>query len=462
MELNFIKNHTIKSFTLVLVYILLATFFFERIPSLETAFGPIRLFTVLVPLLIIVLLSSVNKIKHNFRFYSLQYLPVIFLVLALFANFNIVNLPRFISASIGLMLCIGSCVIISSYKWNWEKALKLLCYGFYGQIIFSIFQFVGDKVFKLSENITGVKPMFQSNVFGIPRLHTTYNEPAYFANALFLGIFLFAALMCSEINIFTKNFKNYKLVYFFTLISLISIFVLTLAKSAWLILPFPLIVFLIFVYAKLDSPKFKKIFNFALFATLGFVLIFGSINYNIVGPIAGQFLDTVAGESATSIERNSYKEAGFELVKRNFPFGVGLGQFGTVGEDYIVDNLFGNNNPSSYNYFLYKPLENYRNVSDQDKVILFNVHLEILVEYGLLALIVFLLLIGLLLYKTLKRIMYISFKIDSRNVLVISLAFYILCSLGQFFFISPVYINPFWVALGLLMATLQQDSKIIN
>jgi O-antigen ligase len=463
--LSRIDSESLKKYFYFLVYLLASTFFFERIPSLETALGPVRLYNILVPL-IVVSFFFLNRIKIlsyiDFNIPKSSILLIIFLLCGVFSFQNIINANRFIAAFMSILFCISSCLILSTIKLNSTKLLKLFTYLFVGQFVFSTYQFVGDKFFKLPTSITGLKDLFQSNVFGIPRVHNTYNEPAYYANALFLAIFLFLFLSISNINIFGDKFKYFRLIYIFLFLTSLTIFILTLAKSAWLILPIPLTIALLYIFISITNQKLKLVFICLIISFLGFGILSTRFAPTIVANISNQFIETIEGNSATSIERLAYSNSALMIIPEYLFTGIGPGQFGTYASNNIVNNLFPLDQVEPYPYLINKPLYNYRSVVDTEKNIVFNVYLEVLLEYGIIAFLVFLVFLSIVIMNTFKKLYFTNLVLDEINILRLSLLFYIICSLGQFMFISPVYINPFFVALGILISLNQNYEKSVN
>ena len=446
---SFIK----KNFNItVLFYILASTFFFERIPSFETALGPIRLYNIVNLILIIVFIRYILQHSPTLNLYKVPpiiYILIAFLGVGAFSIFNVVNPNRFFAAYIGLIFCCFTTFFLSIAKFDYDKLLKMFSWLFVFQVVFSLYQFVGDKYLNLPPSLTGIKDLFRSNVFGIPRIHNTYNEPSYYANALFLGIFLFLFMAFSKFQLF----KSIYIKYFYCLITiaLFTIFWLTLAKSAWLILPIPLVLVFIILFTNVQTVKLKSLFISVIIVVLiGFSYLILN-NPKVSENIYNQFIETVDGTSATSVERKAHFDAAVSLVPTYGLTGIGPGQFGTYARDAIINNLFpydGNiNNP----YYELKPDINYRNSINTEKNIVFNVFLEVLVEYGIVGFLLYIVFILLIIFQAIKRMLISNAKFDSKYILNISLLLYVLCSLAQFYFISPVYINPFFVALGLLI-----------
>jgi O-antigen ligase len=463
---NVLNNYKPLVFLNFFILLLASTFFFERIPSIETTLGPIRLFNVVIPLTLFTILAYGLRKQIDFSKYSIPKETLVlflFLFCGTFSFFNVINVNRYLAAYISLIFCSLSIVLLSIFKIDSNKLLRLFVYLFIAQFIFSAYQFIGDRFLKLTPDLTGLKDLFQSNVFGIPRVHNTYNEPAYYANALFLGIFLFLFLSFSKVNLFWKDFKYFNFVYFGLFLIAVFIFIITLAKSAWLILPLPLLIAIFFIFTSIDSKILKSTFvGVMLLAIIAFG-ISTRLAPNIVNGITNQFIDTVEGSSATSVERSAYSDAAKVLIPDYLLIGIGPGQFGTYANDIIIRNLYPTDVPDTNPYFVTKPNVNYLNKIDTEKNIVFNVYLEVLLEYGLIAFTFYLLFLIITLGNTFIKIISNKLILDETNILRIALAFYIICSLGQFVFISPVYINPFFVALGLLISLNQNYEKpIIN
>jgi O-antigen ligase len=435
-----------------LFYFLSITFFFERIPSIETNLGPLRLYNIINTLIILSFIFIYFNNSKSLSRYTIPPILVylgIFLIIGSFSIIKVTNVNRFIAAYASLIFCSLTTFFLAIARINYDKVLKLFIALFSFQVIFAAYQFVGDKYLALPPSITGVKELFQSNVFGIPRVHTTYNEPAYFANALFFGIFLFLFLTFSNFKI--SSIPNLKLFYILMTIIMFLLFWLTLAKSAWLILPIPLAAVLLLLFINLKSKIIQSIFTATIIFTLislSFVIL---INPKIASSIGDQFLATIEGNTATSVERKAYSDAALTLIPFNLLTGIGPGQFGTIANTQIVDNLFPIDAGQGNSYSTLKPYYNFRSVTDTEKNITFNVYLEVLLEYGLLAFLVYLLFILLILKDSLVSFYNSKLRLDSKLILQLALCCYIICSLGQFLFISPVYINPFFVALGLLI-----------
>jgi O-antigen ligase len=461
---NVFNNYRPLVFLNFFILLLASTFFFERIPSIETSLGPIRLFNIVIPLTLFTIFAYGLRKQIDFSKYSIPketLVLLLFLFFGTFSFFNVINVNRSLAAYISLIFCSFSTVLLSIFKIDSNKLLKLFVYLFIAQFIFSAYQFIGDRFLKLTPDLTGLKDLFQSNVFGIPRVHNTYNEPAYYANALFLGIILFLFLSFSKVNVFWNSFKYFNFVYFGLFLISVFIFIITLAKSAWLILPFPLLIAIFFIFTSINNKIMKGVFvGILLLATVTFG-ISTRLAPNIVNGITNQFIDTVGGSSATSIERSAYSDAAKELIPEYLLIGIGPGQFGTYANDIIIRNLYPTDVPDTNPYFVTKPNVNYLNKIDTEKNIVFNVYLEVLLEYGLIAFAFYLLFLFITLSNTYKKISSNKLILDETNILRIALSFYVICSLGQFMFISPVYINPFFVALGLLISLNQTYEKLI-
>jgi O-antigen ligase len=419
---------------------------FERIPSLETPFGPIRVGHILALFfwyfLIVLWIKKDSQLLAT-KFKSEMLFLVGFLLTGLMSVFSISNSSRFITSIIAVTISFTIVFAISHFATNMWQWITKIAYLFIGLVIFTFYQLIGD-LGGIPAMFTGMKLIFQSHVFGFPRVHTTFNEPSYFANALFLGIFLFLALLIANKSIFSSDFfqkrlsifHSQRLFYFFVILGLVASFVLTIAKSAWILSP----IFFVFVGLLLFNQTlvpFKKIY-----VILGscFVLLLMTAGYYAfpaqIDSSLGSLFQTTEGQSATAFERNRNLNSALELIKNDPITGVGPGQFGTKAQPIIAYD-----NESDFA------------LDDQDtsKLIVFNMYAEVWAEYGLLPL---LSIVGLFLYAILRNFwLYFRFQNPQHpdQLMRVSLGFYLVVSMIQWNFISPLYINPIFIILGVII-----------
>jgi hypothetical protein len=415
---------------------------FERIPSLETAFGPIRVGHVLA--LIFWYVFALLWFKRDNRLLKVKLNPepffiIGFIVTSLLSIFDITNQARFLTSILAVFISFTLVFAISHFAsdvWIWFKRVAYLYIGLIG---FSIYQLIGDLA-GLPGTLTGVKQIFQSHVFGFPRVHTTFNEPSYFANALFLGIFMYLAFLISNTEVFRDKLGvmhyNKRIKYLFTILGLVSAFILTLAKSSWILAPF-FVVFIIYLTLNGSLFPFKKSSLILGAICLALLLVGANIAFPAqISKSLGFFTETTDGTSATAFERTRNLNSSLDLINENPIIGSGPGQFGTKAQQYIEFN-----NVSEYN------LE----AKETEKLIVFNMYTEVWAEYGLLPL---LCILGLFGYSIIKNFVLYQRLGDRRNpyqLMRVVLGFYLIVSMIQWNFISPLYINPIFICLGMMI-----------
>lgn len=444
-------------------FLLAISFPFERIPSLETAVGPIRLAMVLVGVslyLILMLLFKKDPRLLSTRITNEVILVLLFFVAGSLSFWGVTNFTRFIVSYLGILISFSTALIIGLFLGNrWWKALKTILFLFVILIVFSTYQFLGDLA-GLPGNFTGMKDLFMSHVFGLPRIHATFNEPAYFANALFLGLFGFLFLSVSDLNlipvqkgrnlvfsIINHLHKNFRTTYFVIFLVLLILFLATLAKSAWLILPITLLPALIIVFR-------SKNFHLLVFpiSLVALVTLFAGFWFNYNNPqfiysVSNNIVETISGNSATAVERSSFLDASLEVLPAHIISGIGSGQFGTYAKDVILYNITGTNASQ---------------LEETEKLIVFNVYAEVWLEQGLIPFLLFLALFIMSVCRGIKSLFRSNDLFSAYNFGVMVLVFYLISSMLQWNFISPLYINPIFVALGLLIYANNHKNEILK
>lgn len=436
-----------------ITFLLVCSFPFERIPSIETALGPIRIGHILV--LIGWLIFGLLWVKKDLQFFKIRLAPEMalvggFFLFSLTSFFEIANQSRFITSIVAVLISFSYLFFITHFGERIWAGFKWILYLFIFQIIFTFYQLIGDLA-GLPGSLTGVKLIFQSHVFGFPRVHTTFNEPSYFANALFFGLFGFVFLTLSKINIFSgisalrfEILKN-KFLYFYVLIifGLLSAFALTVAKSAWILLPI-LLPFIAIMYILKIPQRFSGRAKIGFFSAIilicfGITLLFPTQVNNTLFSL----FSTTEGTSATAFERSRNFDSAVELIENSPLIGIGPGQFGTKAQEILAYN-----NSSVYDL----------DVKNTEKLIVFNMYPEVWLEYGFVSFALLIFLLGFTLYKNFSLFLHLKNFTHPDQIMRFVVGFYFLTSLIQWNFISPLYINPIFVALGMLMYLNQKNS----
>lgn len=408
---------------------------FERIPSVDFGFGSIRisqLLTLLGLYFLAILLFKKNKDLLKHKLDNSLYLMLGFFLFSIPSWFMVQDFKRFLVTMVGTILVFLAYFLLSNFTQNILERLRELSLVLVFVCLFGMYQFFGDLI-GIPPILTGLRQNYTKLIFGIPRIHSTALEPLYFAGMLFPGIFSAIFFIANQKPIFKTNFKYSNLI----ILSLfLIVFLLTISKGAFLslalILPF---LGLIFVDQKLlNRFSFIKNLIFLALVFLAFISLFSPEFNLIINGILGHFVDTFTFRTGTSAERLFYVEAANFLLFYNIIFGIGSGQFGGLA----------------------KPLVPF-NTGEGEFFIVNNVYLEVWLEFGLLALIIFL----IFMFRTI----FVNYQIYRQNKILNSenLARLILISsLSAYFinwlFFSPIFIMPIFILMGLASNLISQKN----
>lgn len=404
---------------------------FDYLPSVSVAGARLKLNYIVITITVFVFLNLIirNQIKAKFdhSFGLLLSLPLF----GLLTYTNVINYNKFAINWLGLIFCILSTYFVAFYSTDIKLQIKRLLIILSFCSLFGLYQFVADMI-GVSPKFTFLKEMYTKSVFGIPRIQGTANEPQLFAGMLFLPIiYLFLKYYTVLFNnndvvlksgplaqksIF-KELQNYEWLLLITPL----VFIATISKGAFLVLGIILIAFILyFAIANKGLIKYKSLLLILplILAIVGIVVSQPNI-YNKIEPVLSNITTTIDGQSATSVERTSFLNEANTLLGDNYLVGIGPGQFGT----YV--------NKESSN------------------MIVNNVYIELWLEYGLVALICFI----LFLIITLIRLQ----KVNTEYSWLIFLT--LIAYLGQWIFFSPLYILPIFIIIGIaLNVTLESES----
>lgn len=178
--------------------ILLITFFlpFERIGTLETGAGTIRLTQVLLAITIIVAWLTWARGRARPRPYPLLIPLCMFLVANVLGLLQSPNISYSIEILLITIFTILASVCVSQLVTDKQRLtvlVNVLLLSAFVVCLFGIFQFLGDLA-GLPTSVTGLRDLYTKDVFGFPRIQSTALEPLYFANYLLLPLSVAYAL----------------------------------------------------------------------------------------------------------------------------------------------------------------------------------------------------------------------------------------------------------------------------
>lgn len=286
--------------------------------------------------------------------------------------------------------------------------------------LFGLWQFFGDML-NLPTTITGLREHYTKMVFGFPRIQSTALEPLYFANFLFLPMALVYSFLVSR----SSSMKIIRLLPFFILITLNL--VLTVSRGGYLgAIVLGLVISLIYFRRvfrlKFILPLLVGVFLVSIFAirALGFGDVF-QINFET---FAQHVRNVFSGPAY--LERIETFEGAKQAWYTSPIIGIGPGQYGPF--------------VASHPYL--EPKEGWKIVN--------NEFIELLAETGVLGLGLFLIVLFILFFRSLKAIARAPNPYLKAIMVALFAAF--LGVLAQYQTFSILYIMHVWFLIGLMIS----------
>lgn len=410
---------------------------FERVPSVEIGGLDIRInFLIIFLTLVIYLSSQLYQKKLKFKFDPIRSSVILFLIFMLVSATQAINLNRAIMVviSMGLMLCLYLVMsMILEKKEDLIFALKGLLWGALVSAIFGLYQFFGDMI-GLPISMTLLKVGYDSSTFGFARVQAGAYEPLYFANYMFIPMFLILFLNLSGK---IKEVFDKKLSIAIAILLAIN-FVLAISRGAFLAAGITGLILVIIQARRILTTKNVIIASsFALLIIGGVYLALLRSEPRAVDEFVSHLMveDRDNGESV--VLRLSTSSEAIDMFGENALLGVGPGNFGPAREDYPAEAPEGG-----------WPIVN-------------NEYLEIAAEQGVVGIFGFLLLI----IVVISRLIFVYRNSADQLLPNISLAllFAFIAVLIQYATFSTLYITHIWYLIGLIGAVCNIGSRqIIN
>ncbi len=396
---------------------------FELIPSLQIAGVSVRISQLLVILgfyVIVILAFKKDKQLLNQKINSLSFLPLLFLVVELPSWLNIYDFKRFLTYHIATFLVFGAFFLVTNFVRNPIKRLQELSYILAACSVFGWYQLIGDYI-GLPTNLTGLREQYTKQVFGIARIQGTAIEPLHFAGMLMIGLIFETQQFLGSWHdkLHDLRFRIARIALFLVTI------IFTFSKGTWGILFIITLISIVWgLYKFFNQSKIKFIFSPKKITTgiiSLIVLVFGVISISQIPPfsnITANILETIDGKSPSSVERQNFVNNALRILPENSVLGIGMGQFGPkINSDLGL-------------------------INKDDSAIVNNTYLEVWLENGLLALITLIIILVIPLFSLFK----------SKNNLNFGLAMILVAFYLEWYLISPIFIMPIWIILGLCYA----------
>jgi O-antigen ligase len=387
---------------------------FDYLPSIPVGPTKLKINYIVIALATYILINLSIKGKIKPKIDNIESLISLVAFSALLTIPNIISPVKFGISYTGFILCILASYLITHYATNIKTQIKRLIVILGFTSIFGVYQFLGDMV-GVSTRFTFLREMYTKAVFGIPRIQGTANEPQLYAGMLLLPIIFLILKHFTRNNIDTNLGK-----YGWTLYIIPLVFIATISKGAFLALGITMCCYFLFRLAV--QPKYVRILAIiitipALLATLSIVISQPKI-YNKLSPVIENIIGTIDGNTASSVERTAFIEDANNILINHPIIGIGPGQYGSyVGSNSV--NLIVN-----------------------------NVYLEVWLEYGIIALILFVIYLSWVVIKI--------YRVPSfyNTLLLLTLVTYLI----QWIFFSPLYILPIFIIIGLCLASVRVET----
>ena len=403
----------------LLVYALLFTLAFERIPS--TQFHEI---TLRIP---VFLLAACLLIGVPYLIIKKRATPISNIDTSIGAYLGVAILSILLASTRGralevfvfLLFVVAGYFVTSRFVRTTTKELviiRILIAGGVVTSLYGLYQFFGDRL-GLSIQMTGLAPQYSHMVFAFARVQSVALEPLYFASYLFIPLFVLSSLIASR-----KKAPHIGEVV--SLIVMSTAFILAVSRGAYLAAAVSIPLFLLFGF-------WRKLFTKNILWVAVSLLLAGAVSYGSLQAVSGsQGVQTFSTHAvgaepshAASINPrlNNFHEA-LRLFKMNPILGVGLGNYGVI------------NSISPH-------------VPGHGYMIVNNQYLEVLAETGCIGLLAFLYLIYSIGTAILR-----SVKVQKHPWLITSLAAAFIAVLVQYLTFSTIYMIHVWILIALIEA----------
>ncbi len=397
---------------------------FERIPSFEVAGASVKINYILIAVVFFVyfltkLASGELKIPKD----PSRYIVALFIASLTFSFSQALNFERSIMVLLFMILMFVVYLTVTFMVQD-KKALSYVLYGLvYGAIfsaVLGLFQFAGDAV-GLPTQITLLKEGYDKSTFGFARVQGTAIEPLYFANYIFIPLFLMLVLL---VRGQAEKLINKNLAYALA-VGLLLNFVLTVSRGAYLGLAGAGLV-LIISQAKLIL-RAKTIITTVM---IGLIVIVGAYlalvksEPRAIDEFIGHVMVNDRDDGESVVSRVSATKEAFMMWQEHPIFGVGLGNYGPLVQGDTKDTPEGG-------WFIVN-----------------NEYVELLAENGIVGLGMF---VGLLVLVFLRALAAIRKTTDQfLKSVMISLTLALLAVLIQYASFSTIYIFHIWFLIALV------------
>lgn len=411
------------------LYALIFSLPFERIPSLD-----IELSSQVITLRLSFLIALSGWLLFRSKYLKKEFLspanPIFWLgayiAVCLLSILVSINTTRSLMVTIVSIFTIGTGILTALVlkHYSLRKAQTVLFLSAAIVSVFGVYQFIGDSI-GLSNAWTGLREIYQKQVFGFPRIQSTALEPLFFGNYLALPLLLTFALIAAGI----KARYTGLLLYLFSFVMALTLSRGAIAAS--IIGSLVLIALLQKTVTARGLLKGGALIAAGALSAISMIFVIGSIVDEGKSQDVNNYVKQSSQLQSTSVTADSdrvvNKKLALEAFKERPLLGYGIGSFGTYAKREMPD--------------LYPPTSNNSTVN--------NEYYEIVAETGALGL---LSLVGFVVTMVIAIINKLKTKLDSyTKIWVSALTAMSAGYLVQYYSFSTLYILHIWVFIGILM-----------
>lgn len=344
----------------LLIGLFLISLPFERLLTFEIQGYTLKLSLIFGISIILLFLIGLITQKIYFKFCPEEIWLLLFNVLNFLSYFWSIDKKRTLVVSAAILLASFIFMVFRRVVPTYRKLIESgIIYIGLATAVFGLWQFVAGSIPNL-ENWAFLREQYQNDIFGFPRVQSSFLEPLYFANFLILPFFLAMKNAVIKSRVFD----------YISLILITVAFFLTLSRGAEYALIISIII-LSFTVATLGKdrlvPYSTAIVSILFGIIIGSGMIYLTAGKNGVKSYFGQATNTSLATSEGVADRSSTADVALGVALNN-PLGIGAGAFGALP--------------------VYK-----NQISGSGYQIVNNQYLEILAETSLVGLIFFLLFI---------------------------------------------------------------------
>jgi len=397
---------------------------FERIPTVDVGFMTLKMDQFFAGMTIISCILLILTQKKKFKTYAIGW-PITFFVLVSFiSTFQAVDFTRAIMVFIFIIFMIAISFCTTQILDSEDKIKQVIKWLFIITIfitLFGLYQFFAD-IAGFPITLTGLKEIYTKSFMGFPRIHSFSMEPLYFANFLFIPLGVALSLYIFKDKTIT-NSNRLMLIIFLIILNI----VLGISRGAYVALVFMVLFFIVFALRKIITIKnVVTAFVIIILVLSGTCIFLKQSRPDALAEFTrhASLGDFAEGESVQKRLRDFSKAVEFWHEKPII--GIGPGNYGPRYKDY----------PS------------HDEVTDWE--IVNNQYLETLAETGILGLILLLIIIFILFWRS-----YQTLKISNNKfhkAILLGLTASLFAILVQYNFFSTIYIMHIWILFGLLVA----------